>query len=126
MRDSHRSLRRERGRRVVLATIVLATVVAGLSACRQHDRSGGDAVAIAQRFLTALDRKQWDSVAALVDSVEVQRFHDQQLMILAGLAEHEREIVKAMSATGSGGLASIGAVPPLDTALIARHRAWPV
>lgn len=109
----------------------LAIFAAAMIACRDGGHRGGDddasaASAVAARFLSALGAERWDSAAALIDSAEVRQFRDRQLALLAGIAEHQRDITRAMSATGSGGMASVGTGVPLDTAMLARHRGWPV
>ena len=109
----------------------LALLASSMIACRAgktrtRDDDASAATAVASRFLSALGAERWDSAAALVDSAEVRQFREHQLALLAGIAEHERDITRAMSATGSGGMASVGASLPLDTAMLARHRGWPV
>ena len=119
--------RRSLGRRLATALPASGLLAATLLiACRGDDGTRADAAAVAGRFLAAVGAQRWDSAAAVVDSADARRFRDEQLGFLAGMAEHEQDIVRAMSASGSGGMASVGSALPLDTALVARHRAWPV
>lgn len=121
------SLTRHHARMLSALAILASTTIACRGGeSRRGANDAGDAAAVADRFLSALAAERWDSAAAVVDSTEARQFRDRRLALLAGIAEHEGDITRAMSATGSGGMASMGDALPLDTAMVARHRGWPV
>ena len=126
MRRNPSDGRRSALRRRAIAPAALALVAAAAFACRGRDSGGADPASVANRFLTAVGARRWDSAAVVVDSAEAQRFRNEQLAFLVNIAEHRRDIERAMSASGSGGLAGEGGPLTLDTAALARHRAWPV
>jgi hypothetical protein len=126
MRNDSLDGRRSTFDRRARVSIALAFLAAGAFACRGREDAGAGAAAVAGRFLTAVGARQWDSAAAMVDSAEARRFRNEQLAFVANIAEHQQEMERAMRASGSGGMAGFGAPLTLDTAVIARNRAWRV
>jgi len=124
MRHDSLDGRRSTFRRRAGIPFALAFLAASAFACRGREDAGAGAAAVAGRFLTAVGARQWDSAAAMVDSAELRRFPNEQLAFVANIAEHQHDIERVMSASGSGGMASFGEPLTLDTTMVARNRAW--
>jgi hypothetical protein len=108
------------------SSLLALCVVSSVTLACASRPSADEAAETARRYIAAIDAKQWEAAAALVDTAAQRRFRDRALVLVVNIAEHRDELRAMMSGTGSGGMSATSLDTSVTAANLARYGGWRV